>query len=77
MAEDFKKRGISHNISIENRNKIMITGVTDVLSFDEEGVIAPSSVMADDYITKSLALFNDTDKTMVTDLITYIVNSKN
>ena len=42
-----------------------------------EGVIAPSSVMADDYITKSLALFNDTDKTMVTDLITYIVNSKN
>ncbi|MBO8434262.1 MAG: sporulation protein YabP [Tyzzerella sp.] len=40
MAEDFKKRGISHNISIENRNKIMITGVTDVLSFDEEGVIA-------------------------------------
>ena len=42
-----------------------------------EGVIAPSSVMADDYITKSLALFNDTDKAMVTDLITYIVNSKN
>ena len=42
-----------------------------------EGVIAPPSVMADDYITKSLALFNDTDKTMVTDLITYIVNSKN
>ncbi len=40
MAEDFKKRGISHNISIENRNKIMITGVTDVLSFDEDGVIA-------------------------------------
>lgn len=41
-----------------------------------EGVIAPPSVMADDYITKSLALFNDTDKAMVTNLITYIANSK-
>ncbi len=42
-----------------------------------EGVIAPPSVMADDYVTKSLALFNDTDKAIVTDLITYIINSKN
>ncbi len=41
-----------------------------------EGVIAPPVENADDFITKSLALFSDTDKTMVTDLITYIVNSK-
>lgn len=42
-----------------------------------EGVIAPSSEMADNYITKSLNLFNEKDKTMVTDLIDYIISSKN
>lgn len=42
-----------------------------------EGVIAPSHEMADNYITKSLNLFNEKDKTMVTDLIDYIISSKN
>jgi transcriptional regulator with XRE-family HTH domain len=42
-----------------------------------EGVIAPSSKMTDDYITKSLNLFNNKDKTIITDLINYIINSKN
>ena len=42
-----------------------------------EGVIAPSPKMADNYITKSLNLFNEKDKTMVTDLIDYIISSKN
>ena len=42
-----------------------------------EGVIAPSPEMADNYITKSLNLFNEKDKTMVTDLIDYIISSKN
>lgn len=41
-----------------------------------EGVIAPSPEMADNYITKSLNLFNEKDKTMVTDLIDYIISSK-
>lgn len=45
-------------------------------NFIFRGVIAPPEAMADDYIIKSLTLFNDTDKAMVTDLITYIVNSK-
>lgn len=42
-----------------------------------EGVIAPSPEMVDNYITKSLNLFNEKDKTMVTDLIDYIISSKN
>lgn len=41
-----------------------------------EGIISPPITITDDYITKSLAMFNDNDKAMVTDLITYIVNSK-
>lgn len=41
-----------------------------------EGVIAPTNVMADSFITKSLNLFDENDKAIVTELITYIVNSK-
>ena len=42
-----------------------------------EGVIVPSSEKADNYIIKSLNLFNEKDKTMVIDLIDYIISSKN
>ncbi len=41
-----------------------------------EGVIAPPVAIDDDFITKSLSLFNNADKAIVTDLITYISNSK-
>lgn len=46
-------------------------------NFIFKGVIAPTDVMADDYIMSSLSLFNDSDKSIVADLVTYIVNSKN
>ena len=39
MAEEIKK----HSITAESRNKVQITGVTDVLSFDEECVTADTS----------------------------------
>lgn len=42
-----------------------------------EGIIVPTPEMADNYITKSLNLFNEKDKAMVTDLIDYIISSKN
>lgn len=45
-------------------------------NFIFKGVIAPLEASADDAITKSLALFNENDKAMVTDLITYITNFK-
>ena len=41
-----------------------------------EGVIAPPTANTEDFITKSLSLFSNADKTIVTDLITYISNSK-
>lgn len=41
-----------------------------------EGVIDPPVAIYDDFITKSLSLFNNADKAIVTDLITYISNSK-
>lgn len=42
-----------------------------------EGVIPMADVKEDTFIINSLNLFNKTDKAMVTDLITYIINSKN
>lgn len=42
-----------------------------------EGVITISNTKEDTFITNSLNLFNKNDKTMVTNLITYIINSKN
>ena len=42
-----------------------------------EGVIEPSKIKEDDFITKSLNLFDKNDKAIVTDLIAYIIDSKN
>ena len=44
MAEVSGRRNGNHSISIEQRNKISITGVIDVLSFDEEGIIADTEM---------------------------------
>ena len=41
------------------------------------GIVPASEVAPDSFIIDSLNLFNDTDKTMVKNLITYIINSKN
>lgn len=41
------------------------------------GIVKPIDATSDDYIIETLKLFNETDKAMVTDLITYILNSKN
>ncbi|MBR4015986.1 MAG: sporulation protein YabP [Anaerotignum sp.] len=38
MAEE-KKRGGRHTLTMEEREKIRMSGVIDVLSFDEEGVM--------------------------------------
>ena len=39
MTEDIKSIKTSHNIIMENRAKVMITGVRDVDSFDEQTVV--------------------------------------
>lgn len=40
------------------------------------GIIDPIDSTLDAYITNSLSLFNDKDKAIIVDLITYILNSK-
>ena len=39
MAEE-RKRDTRHRITLEDREKITMTGIIDVLSFDEESIIA-------------------------------------
>ncbi|NLM50851.1 MAG: sporulation protein YabP [Clostridiaceae bacterium] len=39
MYEEKKKKDTFHNIIMENRKKLSISGVSDVESFDEESVI--------------------------------------
>lgn len=39
MTEDIKSIKTPHNIIMENRSKIMITGVRDVDTFDEQTVV--------------------------------------
>ena len=41
------------------------------------GIVPVPEINVDAFITQSLNLFDEKDKAMVTDLITYIVNSKN
>lgn len=41
------------------------------------GIVPVPETNVDTFITQSLNLFDEKDKAMVTDLITYIVNSKN
>ena len=45
-------------------------------NFIFEGVIAPPTATTDAYITNSLSLFSETDRDIVENLITYILNSK-
>ncbi len=44
MADDSRRKNTNHSVFMEQRNKLTITGVTDVLSFDEEGVIADTEM---------------------------------
>ena len=39
MAEE-RKRDTRHRITLEDRERITMTGIIDVLSFDEESIIA-------------------------------------
>ena len=39
MAEDFRRGEISHNVILEGRERLSISGVTEVVSFDEEEVV--------------------------------------
>jgi len=39
MTEDIKSIKTPHNIIMENRSKVMITGVRDVDAFDEQTVV--------------------------------------
>lgn len=45
-------------------------------NFIFDGVIDPPEVTDNSYITKSLSLFSETDRSIVENLITYILNSK-
>lgn len=39
MAEDFRRGDIAHNIILEGRERLSISGVTEVVSFDEDEVV--------------------------------------
>lgn len=41
------------------------------------GIVPPSNATPNDYITHALTLFEEDDKAIVNDLISYILNSKN
>ena len=43
MAEDFRRAEIAQTIILEGRERLSISGVTEVLSFDEEEVIMETS----------------------------------
>ncbi|MFI3174171.1 MAG: sporulation protein YabP [Bacillota bacterium] len=43
MIEEKKEKRNFHNISLENREKLSISGVSEVLSFDEDSVIMETS----------------------------------
>ena len=38
MAEDFRRGEAMHNVLLEGRERLSISGVTEVLSFDEQEV---------------------------------------
>lgn len=44
MIEDRKIGGGKHSVTMENRERISITGVIDVLSFDEESIVADTDL---------------------------------
>ncbi len=44
MDEKNQKFGKKHNITINNREDVKMTGIVDVLSFDEELVICQSDI---------------------------------
>ncbi len=39
MAEERKRSGGKHSVTMEQREQITITGIIDVLSFDEESIL--------------------------------------
>ena len=43
MIED-KKSAYKHSIYIEEREKLSVSGVTDVISFDEESIVAQTDL---------------------------------
>ena len=43
MAEE-RKRDTRHRITLEDRERITMTGIIDVLSFDEESIIADTQI---------------------------------
>lgn len=44
MAEEKRLMNSGHSVTMQNREKIMVTGVVDVLSFDEESVVADTDM---------------------------------
>ncbi len=43
MAEDFRRGEISQNVILEGRERLSVSGVTEVVSFDEEEVVMDTS----------------------------------
>lgn len=44
MAEERKRIGGKHTVSMEQREQITMTGVIDVLSFDEESILVDTDL---------------------------------
>ncbi len=39
MAEDFRRGEMTHNVILEGRERLSVSGVMEVVSFDEEEVV--------------------------------------
>lgn len=84
LASDLQKSVNFVSLLENGKTGLSIESIIDIckaLNVDAnaifEGVIAPTDIKEDAYIINSLNLFDKNDKAMVTNLITYIINSKN
>ena len=44
MAEDFRRTEIGHNVILEGRERPSVSGVTEVVSFDDTAVVLQTSL---------------------------------
>ncbi|MBR5468631.1 MAG: sporulation protein YabP [Firmicutes bacterium] len=44
MAEDVRRGALKHRVSLDERENITVTGVTEVISFDEESIVCDTQM---------------------------------
>ena len=44
MAEDVRRGALKHRVSLDERENITVTGVTELISFDEESIVCDTQM---------------------------------